>query len=120
MLITWRGYFHQYDADGQVVMHYPDVVDADGQRVLDPAADPVLLTHPITHQPLLDPAGQPRRASDARQPALQDLDAGHPLQVPIAWPWYAPIGGLFAFVLGYLLADPKPRDPVSRPALLGV
>ena len=27
--------------------------------------------------------------------------------VPVAWPWYAPIGGLMAFVFGYLLGEPR-------------
>lgn len=37
-------------------------------------------------QPLLDPEGEPVKLS-------------------VAWPWYAPIGGLVALVWGYLLAD---------------
>ena len=109
MLIAWRGYFHSYDDAGKIVMAYPDVVDAAGQRVLDPDAEPVMLSHPITGEPLLDVTGRPLRAIDAKQPALKDLDAGRPAQVPIAWPWYAPLGGAFALVFGYLLADPK-RD----------
>lgn len=28
--------------------------------------------------------------------------------VPIAWPWYAPLGGATAFIFGYLLADTQP------------
>ena len=27
--------------------------------------------------------------------------------VPIAWPWYAPLGGTVAFVFGYLLGEPR-------------
>ncbi|MEM7624679.1 MAG: hypothetical protein AAF333_03515 [Planctomycetota bacterium] len=35
---------------------------------------------------------------------------------PISFPWYAPIGGLFAFVCGWLLADPREADtPTSVP-----
>lgn len=112
MLMAWRGYFHVYDDDGQVTMNYPEVLDASGQRVLDPAAAPVMLLHPITSEAIRDPAGQPLRASDKKQTALRDLDAGRPVEVSIAWPWYAPIGGAFAFVLGYLLADRREREPV--------
>ncbi|MEM9251358.1 MAG: hypothetical protein AAGB29_03315 [Planctomycetota bacterium] len=34
-----------------------------------------------------------------------DPATGVPAQLSIAWPWYAPLGGATAFVLGYLLAD---------------
>jgi hypothetical protein len=82
--------------------------------VLDPAAEPVMLTHPITDEPLLDEAGEPLRASDAKQVALKDVDAGEPVKVSIAWPWYAPIGGGFALVLGYLLADRREDEAAAR------
>lgn len=32
---------------------------------------------------------------------------GEIARTPIAWPWYAPIGGLVAFVFGYLLGEPR-------------
>lgn len=32
---------------------------------------------------------------------------GSDVQAPIAWPWYAPIGGATAFVFGYLLAEKR-------------
>lgn len=105
MLMVWRGYFHAYDPDGQVVMSYPEIVDASGDRVLDPAAPPVMLMHPITGEPITNEAGQPLRASEKKQTALLDKKAGAPQQITIAWPWYAPIGGGFALCLGYLLAD---------------
>lgn len=107
MLVVWRGYFYQYDDSGQVVMSFPEMIDAAGQRVLDPDAQVVMLTHPITGEVILDEAGQPLRASDKKQVALLDYEAGRPVQVAIAWPWYAPIGGGFALLLGYLLADRK-------------
>ncbi|MEM7578124.1 MAG: hypothetical protein AAF328_11705 [Planctomycetota bacterium] len=34
-------------------------------------------------------------------------DDGEPKTASIAWPWYAPIGGSFAFVFGYLLGHPR-------------
>ena len=120
LLIAWRGYFHVYDDTGNVVLAYPEQRDEQGQRILDPDADPITLNHPITGQSILDATGQPLRASDAKQTALLDTSAGQPQQVAIAWPWYAPIGGVFAFVLGYLLADrkptPAPPPPASSPA----
>jgi hypothetical protein len=72
-----------------------------------------MLDHPITGMPLLDDANEPIRASDAKQTALQDLDAGRPVQKSIAWPWYAPIGGGFALVLGYLLADRREEEKID-------
>lgn len=114
MLMVWRGYFHEYDPEGQLVMTYPEVVDDAGNRVLDPDAEPVMLLHPITEEPLLDEAGQPLRASDKKQTAMLDRDAGYPKRVSIAWPWYAPIGGGFALCLGYLLADR--REPEAATA----
>ncbi len=105
MLMVWRGYFHVYDEHGQVVMTYPEIVDASGERMLDRNAEAVKLVHPITAEPVLDEAGQPIWASDKKQTALLDRNAGRPQQVTIAWPWYAPIGGAFALCLGYLLAD---------------
>jgi Na+/proline symporter len=98
MLIVWRGYFPVTDdTTGQPVMTYPDLVDAEGNRVLDPDADPVYLHHPVTDEPLLAPPD--------RQVALKDEAAGTPAYQTIAWPWYAPIGGAFALIFGYLLAD---------------
>ena len=35
------------------------------------------------------------------------------IKLSIAWPWYAVVGGLTAFVFGYLLGEP--RDPASHP-----
>ncbi len=32
---------------------------------------------------------------------------GSAVMTSIAWPWYAPIGGFFAFTLGYLLGEPR-------------
>ncbi len=32
--------------------------------------------------------------------------AGEPLRSSIAWPWYAPLGGMVALVFGYLLGEP--------------
>ncbi|MEM8781954.1 MAG: hypothetical protein AAGE65_03770 [Planctomycetota bacterium] len=110
MAIQQFGYFHAYDGEN-VVMVYPDMVDDAGERVLDPEAEPVMLTHPITDEALLGEDGRPLRASDAKQVALKDLEAGEPKKVSIAWPWYAPIGGGFALLFGWLLADR--RDPVG-------
>ena len=43
--------------------------------------------------------------------------------LPVAWPWYAPLGGLTAFAFGYLLADragdappPPRRDGPEEPS----
>lgn len=36
-----------------------------------------------------------------------------PAKFPIAWPWYAPIGGFMAFTFGYLLADRRDPDAVA-------
>ena len=33
-------------------------------------------------------------------------DLGEPVKLAISWPWYATIGGFFAFVFGYLLGEP--------------
>ncbi len=33
-------------------------------------------------------------------------DLGEPVKLSISWPWYAVIGGFFAFVFGYLLGEP--------------
>ncbi len=33
-----------------------------------------------------------------------------PVKTPVAWPWYAPIGGAFALVFGYLLAYPRDQE----------
>ncbi|MEM6854531.1 MAG: hypothetical protein AAF593_09000 [Planctomycetota bacterium] len=110
MLMAWQGYFYDEDENGQYVIVYPEVVDANGDRVLALDADPVMLTHPITGEPLLDEDGQPIRASDENQPALLDMEAGYRKRQSIAWPWYAPIGGGFALCLGYLLADRREPD----------
>lgn len=40
--------------------------------------------------------------------ALLDAD-GEVWKFTIAWPWYAPLGGLVAFVFGYVLADRRER-----------
>ena len=44
--------------------------------------------------------------------------AGDYVYVTVAWPWYAPIGAVIAFVFGYLLADPKDDDDVLADASL--
>lgn len=33
-------------------------------------------------------------------------DMGEPVKLAISWPWYAVIGGFFAFVFGFLLGEP--------------
>ena len=33
-------------------------------------------------------------------------DLGEPVKLAISWPWYAVIGGFFAFVFGFLLGEP--------------
>jgi solute:Na+ symporter, SSS family len=33
-------------------------------------------------------------------------ELGNPVKLPISWPWYAVIGGFFAFVFGFLLGEP--------------
>ena len=40
-----------------------------------------------------------------------DIDpaTGDPEKISIAWPWYAPLGGLTALLFGYLLADRRER-----------
>lgn len=113
MLMCWQGYFTSTDPDtGDVVMAYPDIVDPEtGQRVLDPTAETIYLKHPITQELLLDADGQQIAAADKKQTALKDTSAGRPAPRTIAWPWYAPIGGIIAFVFGWLLADPREADP---------
>lgn len=32
------------------------------------------------------------------------------IKTPVAWPWYAPIGGAFALVFGYVLAYPRDQE----------
>ncbi|MEM9881925.1 MAG: hypothetical protein AAF800_03275 [Planctomycetota bacterium] len=36
-------------------------------------------------------------------------EAGEAVRVPVAWPWYAPLGAAVSLTFGYLLADRKPR-----------
>ncbi len=38
-------------------------------------------------------------------------DMGEPVKLAISWPWYAVIGGFFAFVFGYLLGEPHENEP---------
>ncbi|MEM6755789.1 MAG: hypothetical protein AAF586_01365 [Planctomycetota bacterium] len=45
-------------------------------------------------------------------PGEIDPITGTPAQLSVAWPWYAPLGGLTAIVFGYLLADRRERRPV--------
>lgn len=40
---------------------------------------------------------------------LQD-EHGATVMRSVAWPWYAPIGGTFALIFGYLLGEPKQND----------
>ncbi len=110
MSIMWRGYFHAYEpVTGKVVMAYPAVIDeATGKPKLDMEAEPVYLVHPITKEPLVDADGNKIENEKAR-PVVRDMSKGAPKVVPIAWPWYAPIGAAIAFIFGYLLAEPK-RD----------
>ena len=110
MSITFKGYFHSYDeTTGDVVLDYPQVLDTQtGEPILDLDADPVYYEHPITKEPLTDEAGDLIENEKAR-PFLLDKQAGTPKKVPIAWPWYAPVGAFIAFVFGFLLAEPK-RD----------
>ncbi|MEM6458739.1 MAG: hypothetical protein AAF710_05040 [Planctomycetota bacterium] len=35
-------------------------------------------------------------------------EAGEAVRVPVAWPWYAPLGAAVSLTFGYLLADRKP------------
>jgi Na+/proline symporter len=36
-----------------------------------------------------------------------DTSTGEATRLSIAWPWYAPLGGLTALLFGYVLADPR-------------
>jgi hypothetical protein len=93
----------------ELVMAYPEVIDpTTGKPKLDMGADPVYLKHPITKEPLVDDEGNKIEDEKAR-PVVRDMTKGKPKKVPIAWPWYAPIGAAVAFIFGYLLAEPK-RD----------
>jgi hypothetical protein len=105
MAVTWQGYFHAYEANGELRMTYPPLLDPQtGEPVPDLEAEPIYMQHPITGEPLQDASGH-RILDPAAQPMLRDLDRGEPVKVSIAWPWYAPIGGFTALVFGYLLAD---------------
>ena len=42
------------------------------------------------------------------------MDANGIKKIPIAWPWYAPIGGTVAFVFGYLLGESREGKGVSK------
>lgn len=108
MSITFKGYFHAKDeATGDLVMEYPKVLDAStGEPIRDPDADPVYYLHPITDEPLADANGDLIEDEKAR-PFLRNMEAGVPKKVPIAWPWYAPVGAAIAFIFGFLLAEPK-------------
>ena len=110
MTITFKGYFHRYGGEtGDVVMEYPKIIDQQtGEPIRDLDADPVYYLHPITKEPLSDENGELIEDEKAR-PFLRDMDAGAPKKVPIAWPWYAPVGAAIAFMFGFLLAEPK-RD----------
>ena len=58
----------------------------------------MLLTYYLEFD-LIDPAtGLPPIGIDGEEPVTT---------APIAWPWYAPIGGGVAFIFGYLLANPR-------------
>jgi SSS family solute:Na+ symporter len=114
MSITFNGYFHEYEGDEthEVVMTYPQVIDEiTGEPILDLDADPVYYLHPVTKVPLTDEQGNQIENEKAR-PFVLDMSAGAPKKVPIAWPWYAPIAAIMAFVFGYLLAEPK-QDEAS-------
>lgn len=110
MVITFCGYFHEYDKEtGAIVLAYPELHDPEtGKTIPDVNADPVYFLHPITKEPLKDEQGELVENKKAR-PVLHDMEAGSPKKVPIAWPWYAPVGAAIAFIFGYLLAEPK-RD----------
>jgi solute:Na+ symporter, SSS family len=93
----------------ELVMEYPPIIDPEtGKPKLDMDAEPVYLNHPITKEPLVDADGNKIENEKAR-PVLRYMTEGSPKKVPIAWPWYAPIGAAMAFIFGYLLAEPK-RD----------
>ena len=79
VLMGWRGYFVQTDPEtGEPLMIYPDAVDPEtGDRLLDPDAPPVFLTHPITGQALADADGTPLLAPPEKQPALKNLSLIH-------------------------------------------
>ncbi len=110
MSITFKGYFHHYDdKTGEVVIEYPLIKDeATGKPIRDLDADPVYYVHPITKEPLLDDAGE-MIVNEKKGPFLRDMSASAPKKIPIAWPWYAPVGAAMALVFGFLLAEPK-RD----------
>ncbi len=42
-------------------------------------------------------------------------EQGHVIKLPIAWPWYALVGSLVAFVFGYLLGEPRRAEVVPVP-----
>lgn len=108
-VISWQGYFHQYDAQGAVVTVAPPMIDPDTRKpMLDLAAEPTYLKHPITKEVLLDSNGQ-RVVDEKAWPKVRDESKRAPVKVNIAWPWYAPIGGFTAFLFGWALADYRPR-----------
>ncbi|MEM1444781.1 MAG: hypothetical protein AAGF84_01895 [Planctomycetota bacterium] len=134
IVIQQFGTFEKRDKQGDVVRADVPAVDDSGEalRDLDPVVEP--WRHVITDEPLLDEAGEIRqRGFVKRTPEgealtdekgklkLQDVPAeeavffvpggGEVIRVSIAWPWYAPIGGGFALLFGYLLADR--RDPAA-------
>ncbi len=106
MLTTYFAYFDARNADGEVVMEYPPLVDASGQPVTElKPAEPML--HPLTEAPLIDEAtGEPRMTEPREVPVL-DTTKGTPAKAAIAWPWYAVIGAFTAFIFGYLLGEPR-------------
>ncbi len=135
MALCLYGTFPKTDEQGRVV-HADAVLTDDAGNVVpdpDPVAEP--WRHPITDEPLLDETGAPRQrgilmrtakgdvlvddddqpkvqvVADGEPPALYVAGGGVALRDNIAWTWYAPIGGTVAFVFGWLLADPRRREP---------
>jgi hypothetical protein len=114
MLLMCRyGWFYKYDKQGDIVMVSPPMLNEQGGKVIDADAPSVYYTHPITGEVLTDPQGQPIENVQAR-PVLLDTSLREPVKQSVAWPWYAVIGGLMAFVFGYLLGDryDPPEDAV--------
>ncbi len=137
MLIAWKGEFTKRGDVGEPVRADAVLTDGNGTPVPDPSPVPEPWRHPITGEPLADATdeGEPRyrgylmhneagevlldqdgkpkvQAVDTAGEAVLYVEAGGAVQTQtIAWPWYAPIGGLTALVFGYLLADRRGGAP---------